>query len=281
MLDRPLTGRILVEDVIREHLDIARPDQVQLIFQRRITKRTSGWFRTRVMTEWVVPSLHIDDQSSRIKQYHKEGRALRTETTINNPQDFALGKGLRNLPALRAVGFHANRRLLDVQRCSHDCALGEVRFREVTGPVLVDGERASAFPFAAPRAQALFRALVLFCLLPRGFANRDLREHFAPLLGIDPSQIIPGSRVPLGCYDLRRLLLHGLIERLPGTHRYRVTPTGLRTALFFARTYFRILRPGPARNFPDAPSGDTTIRPAFDTLDITIDRWIDHAKLSA
>jgi len=181
------------------------------------------------------------------------------------------------LPALRAVGFHANRRLLDVQRCSHDGALGEVRFREVTGPVLVDGQRASTLPFAAPRVQALFSALVLFCLLPRGFANRDLREHFAPLLGIDPSQITAGSMT----YDLRRLRLHGLIERLPGTHRYRVTPTGLRTALFFTRTYSRIVRPGLARIFPDAPSGDTTIRPAFDKLDTAIDRWIDHAKLSA
>ena len=74
---------------------------MQLIFERRVTKRTPGRFRTRVLTEGVTPSLHIDYKHSRIKQYHKEGRALRTETTINDTRDFGIGKRLYNLPALR------------------------------------------------------------------------------------------------------------------------------------------------------------------------------------
>ena len=73
---------------------VGRPDQVQLIFNRRVTKRTPGRFRTRVLTEGVTPSLHVDDKHSKIKQYHKEGRALRTETTINDPRDFGIGKRL-------------------------------------------------------------------------------------------------------------------------------------------------------------------------------------------
>jgi hypothetical protein len=52
---------------------------VQLIFDRRMTKQTPGRFRTRVITEGVVPSLHVDDKSARLKQYHQEGRALRTQ----------------------------------------------------------------------------------------------------------------------------------------------------------------------------------------------------------
>jgi len=115
VLDRPLTGRIFFEEVIQENLDIGRPDQVQLIFQRRILRTTPGRFRTRVVTNGVYPSLHVDYKNTRIKQYHKEGRALRTETTINNTRDFDIGKRLHNLPALREVGFRANRRLLDVQ----------------------------------------------------------------------------------------------------------------------------------------------------------------------
>src|SRR6185312_15108369 len=78
------------EEVIRENLDIGRPTQVQLIFDRRVSRRTPGRFRTRVITDGVVPSLHVDYKNSRIKQYHMEGRALRTETTINDTGDFGL-----------------------------------------------------------------------------------------------------------------------------------------------------------------------------------------------
>ena len=130
VLDHPSTGRIFFEEVIRENLDLGRPDHVQLIFERRITRQTPSRFRTRVLTEGVTPSLHIDSKRSRIKQYHKEGRALRTETTINDPRDFAIGKRLPNLPALRQIGFQANRRLLDVQQISQDCAVGEDAFRQ-------------------------------------------------------------------------------------------------------------------------------------------------------
>src|SRR5437870_3552319 len=109
-LDQPVTGRMFFEEVIRENLVLGRPDQVQLIFGRRVSKATPGRFRTRVITEGVIPSLHIDYKHSRIKQYHKDGRALRTETTINDTRDFAIPKGLSHLSALRKVGFHANRR---------------------------------------------------------------------------------------------------------------------------------------------------------------------------
>ena len=222
VLDRPVTGRIFFEEVIRENLDIGRPDQVQLIFERRVTRRTPGRFRTRVLTEGVTPSLHIDYKHCRIKQYHKEGRALRTETTINDTRDFGIGKRLKNLPALRAIGFQANRRLLDVQRISHDCAVGEDAFRQVTEPIEVCGQRASALRFGDPCVLALLTALLVFRLLPRGFNQRDLREHWAPLLGEDPSAMTPGRMT----YQLRRLRLHGLIAPRRDTslchHRLRL-----------------------------------------------------------
>ncbi len=101
VLDRPVAGRVFFEEVIRENLDIGRPGQVQLIFDRRVNRRTPGRFRTRVITEGVTPSLHVDYKRSRIKQYHKEGQALRTETTINDTRDFGVGRRLKNLPALR------------------------------------------------------------------------------------------------------------------------------------------------------------------------------------
>ena len=244
VLDKPQTGRIFFEQVIRDNLDIGRPDQVQLIFERRVTKRTPGQFRTRVLTDGVIPSLHVDYKSTKIKQYHKEGRPLRTETTINNARDFAIGKRLMNLPALRQIGFSANRRLLDVQQLSHDVTIGEEAFRRVNEPAVVEGQRASALRFGDPSVQALFGALLVFRLLPRGFSNRELRDHWAPLLGKTPQSITPGQMT----YHLRRLRLHGLIARIPKSHRYRVTDSGVRTVLVWTSCYQRVLRPALAEN---------------------------------
>jgi len=277
VLDRPLSGRILFEDIIRENLDLGRPDQTQLIFDRRVTKRTPGRFRTRIITQGVVPSLYVDYKSSRIKQYHKEGRALRTETTINNTRDFAIGKRLQNLPALRQVGFSANRRLLDVQSLSHDCTIGEDAFQRLNQPVDVDGQRAAALRFADPTVQALLSLLLLFSLLPNGFRNRDLRSHLAALLGEPPESMTPGRMT----YHLRRLRLHGLIQRIDGTHAYRLTQDGIRVAFFFNRTYCRILRPGMAFVMPDAPALDSTLQRRFLQLDAAIKQWIDQAILAA
>jgi hypothetical protein len=276
VLDQPRTGRIFFEEVIRENLDLGRPDQVQLIFNRRVTRRTPGRFRTRILTNGVTPSLHVDYKNSRIKQYHKEGRALRTEITINNTYDFAIGKGLHNLPALRKIGFEANRRLLHVQHISHDCAIGEDAFRRVNEPVVVDGQRASALRFADVTVQALFSALLVFRLLPRGFSNRDLRDHWAPLVGKSAQDITPGQMT----YHLRRLRLHGLIERLPKSHRYRLTKQGWRTALFCTRCYNRVLRPGFGQVIPPEAADETTLRHRFDQLDAALDHWLETQKLA-
>jgi len=277
VLDRPVTGRAFFEEVIRENLDLGRPSQVQLIFDRRVTKRTPGRFRTRVITEGVIPSLHIDYKSSRSKQYHKEGRALRTETTINNTRDFGIGKHLRNLPALRNIGFQANRRLLDVQTVSHDCAIGEDAFDQVVRPIEVDGQRATALRFGDARTQALLNALVLFSVHTQGFTNAQLRTHLATLQGIDPEHYGAGRM----SYDLRRLRLHGLIERISNTNRYQLTDQGLKVAMFFSRTYLRLLRPGLAEISQPLPPAGSVLRTAFDRLHSLIDQRCEDLKLAA
>src|SRR3954463_3265894 len=155
VLDRPITGRVFFEQVIRENLDLGRPSQVALVFDRRVTRRTPGRFRTRVITDGVVPSLHVDYKKARIKQYHKEGQALRTETTTNDTRDFDIGRRLENLPQLRKIGFAANRRLLDVQRIGHDCFIGEAALQGLQRPLTVDAQRAAALRFADPRVQGL------------------------------------------------------------------------------------------------------------------------------
>lgn len=276
MLDKPVSGRIFFEQTIRENLDIGRPDQVSLIFNRQVRRNTPGVFRTRVITDTVTPSLHIDYKHCRIKQYHKEGKALRTETTINDTYDFAIGKRLTNLPALREIGFSANRRLLCVQRLSHDPADGIEALAAITNPVTTTtGQRVPGMRFTDPRVQALLSALCVFRLLPRGFTNRDLRTHLAPQLGLSPELMTSGQIT----YDLRRLRVHGLIQRIPKTHRYRVTDPGLRQALFLTRAHTRLLRTGLAEiHGPPVP---TKLRAAARAYDNAINELARTAGLAA
>jgi len=87
IFDRPLRGREFFEEIIRDKLDLGRPDRVQLVFDRGVTKKTPGQFRTRVIQDGVHPSLHISFKNFDLKQYFKEGRGCRTEGTFRNPND--------------------------------------------------------------------------------------------------------------------------------------------------------------------------------------------------
>jgi hypothetical protein len=282
MLDRPVTGRVFFEQVIRDNLDAGRPDQISLIFDRRLMRRgpraTPGRFRTRILTIGVTPSLHIDYKHTTIKQYHKEGRALRTETTINDTGDFGIRKRLTHLPALREIGFSANRRLLGVQRLSHNPIRAAEAFHAVHDPIVTtDGARIAGLRLGDRRAHALLQALLIFRLLPNGFLNRDLRGLLAGLLGRQPDQISAGQI----SYDLRRLRAHGLITRVPHTHRYRVTNTGLHHATLITHLQTRVLQPGLAQLTDPTPPTSTALRTAAHNYQRALDQLTQEAGLAA
>jgi hypothetical protein len=273
VLDRPHTGRCFFEEVIRENLDIGRPDQMQLIFNRRVTRRTPGRFRTRVLTEGVVPSLHVDYKKSKVKQYHKEGQALRTETTINDTYDFDIGRALSNLPALREIGFAANRRLLRVEHLSHDCRIGDHQLDAITQPIVVNQQRAAGLRFGDRRVHALMHTLLLFALSPTGFRHRDVRAQTAQLLGRRPDDYSGGQMT----YDLRRLRLHGVIERIPRRHRYRITPLGAQMAMLYTRLYARGLRPVASLPTTGSACGPRVL----ERLDAALTKFLQEAQLVA
>ncbi|MGH3585414.1 MAG: hypothetical protein ACRDQ0_03735 [Pseudonocardia sp.] len=282
VLDRPVAGRVFFEQVIRDNLDAGRPDRVSLIFDRRIhrgrTQRTPGVFRTRVLTEGVTPSLHIDYKHTKIKQYHKEGRALRTETTINDPGDFEIRKRLTHLPALREIGFSANRRLLGVQRLSHNPIRAAEAFTALNDPIITDtGQRIAGLRLGDRRAHALLQALLMFRLLPHGFRNRDLRGLLAGLLGTTADDISAGQT----SYDLRRLRAHGLINRIPRSHRYRVTDTGLHHAMLLTHLQTRLLQPGLAQLTDPDPPAPSTLRTAARDYQRALDRHTQEAGFAA
>jgi hypothetical protein len=277
IFDRPVQGRHFFEAVIRENLDLGRPDRVRLLFPRRLTARTpppAFGYRTRVITDGVEPSLHIEYKRSHLKQYFKDGHALRSELTINNPNDFDFTKGLDQLPALRALGDDVNRTLLTVERVSHHCTLTTDALDRLQRPVPIGPARVSALRFGDPRVQALCQALSGFAHIPTGFRHGDLRPRVAALLG----RSYTAAQMT---YDLRRLRLRELIRRQPGTHRYRVTSSGLRVVFFYSKLYLRILRPQASAIDDHHNACPRPLRTALDHLAAVIDRIHDEAAIAA
>jgi hypothetical protein len=212
------------------------------------------------------------------RTYPAEGRALRTETTINDTHDFGLSKRLTNLPALRQLGFTANRRLLGVQRLSHDPIRGAQAFTDLTAPILTDtGTRIPGLRFGDTRVHALLQALLIHRLLPHGFTNRELRTLIAPLLGTTTEDITAGKMT----YDLRRLRTHGLIERVPRTRRYNVTDTGLQHALLFTHAHDHLLRTGLAEITDPDPPAPSRLRAADRAYQTAFDDLAHYAHLAA
>ena len=277
VFDRPVQGRHFFEAIIRDNLDLGRPDRVGLLFPLRLTRATpppTYGYRTRVITDGVQPSLHVEYKHSHVKQYFKEPHALRTETTINNPNDFYVNKGIENLPHLRELGHQVNRKLLEVERLSHQCVLTQDALDRLQRPSVETGQRVSALRFGDPRVMAVLQAITGFTHLPHGFRNRALRPHVEALLGR------PYTTAHM-TYDLRRLRLKGLIHRIPGTHRYTATSYGLNVAFFFSKLYLRILRPQWNALLPESDHLPRPLRVALDQLDAEIQKLHQEAALAA
>jgi hypothetical protein len=270
----PEQGRALMECLIRDNLDLGRPDRVSLIFDRRLTKRTPSEFHTRVLREGVLPSIRIRYKHSALKQYFKDGRALRTEMMFNNPYDFNCPRSLSHFDQLWQLGRQINHRLLAQEAVSQDCFLPWDEVRQLQQATLnPDGQRASALPFGQPRVMALWAALVYHAHRPDTFRNKPFRQTVAQLWGVSADEYTSAQ----ASYDLRRLRLKGVIERIPHTHTYQLTELGLKVATFLTKLYERLFRPGLASVLPDQ-SFPSDLARALDTVRRVVDEWARKAS---
>jgi len=280
VFDRPQAGRLWFEGVIRDHLDIGRPDEIALLFHRRVTRSTPGPFRTRVVHQGVDPTLCCYYKSARLKQYFKESRALRTETVIGNTEDFDIGRRVsaENWQALRAVGESVNRTLCEAEAADAQPAPDVATFCQVTRPsTTADGLPAAGLRFGDQRVVALMSALVGFGYLISGFVNRQLVERVGALLQAPYS----GRQAT---YDLCRLKRKALIEKIPQTHRYRLTRLGRRVAVLFTKVYGRALAPGLSVLDPHLPadlSERSDLSRSWRCLDQALDTFIRQQMLAA
>ena len=156
-----------------------------------------------------------------------------------------------------------------IERAGQDCAIGTALFERIHQPYAREGQRTGAFRFGDPRAMALAGALCFLVHAVTGFTNQSLRGLVAGLLGSDYSS-------HQMTYDLRRLRLHGLIQRTPHTNTYTLTPDGLRVAIFYTKVRDRILRPLLEADRPPAPA---EVQRALLTLDHAVRDYVTSARL--
>jgi hypothetical protein len=270
VFDDPRRARGFFESLVADNVDIGRPHQVHAVFGRDRRGRTTPQpFRTRVFTPGTDVHMDFSYKHSRVKQYLKEGRALRIETVINKPSDLGVLARLEHLPELIDKGRQVNDRLLMIERAGQGCAIGSALFERIHQPYAWEGQRTGAFRFGDQRAMALAGALCLVVHAVTGFTNKSLRGQVAGLLGQD-------YRSSQMSYDLRRLRLHGLIIRTPGTNTYTVTPEGIRVAVFYTNLRARLLPPLLDADRPPAP---IELRRALGTVERILGDYVANARL--
>jgi len=273
VFDDPRRARGFFEALVTDNIGIGRPHEMAAVFAARPhTKgphRTKSLYRTRVFSAGTEVKMDVVFKHSRIKQYLKQGRAYRIETVINKPADLGVLARIGHLPELVAKARAINHRLLMIERAGQGCAIGSALFERTHQPCNREGQRTGALRFGDHRAMALAGALCLTVHAVTGLTNRSLRGHVAGLLGTTYT----ASQMS---YDLRRLRLHGLIQRIPGTHTYTVTPDGIRVAIFYTKLHHQLLGPLLAAGRPPAPP---ELRAALATIDHAVAGYVTTARL--
>ncbi|MGA8461181.1 MAG: hypothetical protein WB800_37695 [Streptosporangiaceae bacterium] len=256
-------ARAFFEALLCENMDLGRPENVELLFRRGQPKGRPAipparGFRTAIDRHCDMVTINVFYKNSRVKQYLKDGIALRIETVVNSPDDLGCNRMLAILPRLQARAGAINDRLLHTETAGQDTALVSPVIERITRPTLTqDGRKAPALRFGDLRVQALAGATAAMLFTVTGITNRSLRALMTGLLH-RPYSMNQAS------YDLSRLARNGLIARVPGSNRYTLTRDGLLFAHFCTKVYDHVLRPLIT---PDRPNAPPELAAAIDTLD--------------
>jgi len=275
VFDGDCHARAFFEALLCENMDLGRPESVELLFRRG--QRRGGpaipparGFRTAIDRHCDMVTINVFYKHSRLKQYLKDGIALRIETVINSPDDLGCRRMLGNLPELQAKARAINAQLMDTEIAGQGTVLVSPVIERITRPTLTrEGRKAPALRFGDLRVQALAGAIAAMLFTVTGITNRSLRALMTGLLD-HPYSMNQAS------YDLSRLARNGLIARVPGRNRYTLTRDGLLFAHFYTKVYDHVLRPLMA---PDRPNAPPELAAALDTLDRLATDHIARARI--
>jgi hypothetical protein len=266
VFDDDVHARAFFEALLCENMDLGRPENVELLFRRgqRLGRPTlppaGGGFKTKIDRYCDLVTLNVFYRNSRLKQYLKDGVALRIETVVNDPRDLRCNRQLQNLPELQDKARAINARLLETETVGQGTALVSPVIERITRPTLTgEGRKAPALRFGDLRVQALAGALAAMLFTVTGITNKTLRGLMTGLLH-RPYSMNQAS------YDLSRLARNGLVQRVPCRNRYTLTRDGLLFAHFYTKVYDHVLRPLMAPDRPNAPPELAAALATFDQL---------------
>ena len=276
VFDDDVHARAFFEALLCENMDLGRPENVELLFRRGQRRGghsgppPGGGFKTKIDRYCDLVTLNVFYKNSRLKQYLKDGVALRIETVVNSPKDLLCNRLLANLPELQGKARAINARLLETETAGQGTVLVSPVIERITRPTLTgDGRKAPALRFGDLRVQALAGATAAMLFTVTGITNRSLRALMTGLLH-RPYSMNQAS------YDLSRLARNGLIRRVPGRNRYTLTRDGLLFAHFYTKVYDHVLRPLMA---PDRPNAPPELAEALETLDQLVVGHIAAARV--
>jgi hypothetical protein len=277
VFDAPRQARAFFEALVADNLDLGRPESVEILFKRdprgrKPKDQAGGVFKTTIDRNNQGVTINAFWRHSRVKQYLKDGRALRVETVVNSPDDLGCLRRLHNLDLLQDRARAINTRLLETERVGQGCVFDSPAFARISQPTLTqDGRRAPGLRFGDPRVMALAGALASTLCAVTGITNKSLRALMTGLLGT-------AYTMNQASYDLARLARNGLITRVPHRNLYAFTPDGLRFAVFYTKVHDRVLRPLMASDQPQAPP---PLQQALHVLDAEVSRRLQAARLPA
>jgi hypothetical protein len=227
------------------------------------------------------PVIRSEYKSSSIKQYVRDHLISRTEATSYHTPDLGIGKSVENLPQLREKMSATTERYLNIQQDVLETFVDRgqlAQLRQAT--VTSSGRRTPGLKLDDPRLLAVLQALACFAYLAGTgcFRTKDLHEATATALG----QTTDTYTLAQLRYDLAKLRVKGLVERVTGTQTYHLPDLGYRFAVLYLKLFHKIYAPLTAGTLAPVPN-DERLPPDRRTLLDRLYTAVDHAlhQLSA
>jgi hypothetical protein len=254
---------------------IGQPNKITTIFGRKVTKQYRGKLQT-VIEDLDLPNPVIRSHygSGFIKQYVRDYLNLRTEPATNNVADYGIKKAIENLPALRAKLSSIIDNYLNIQQDILETFVDRGQLRQLAQPtVLPNGKRIPGLKVDHPRQLALMHALVRFANIAAGntFTTSEIYPHTLKALGSAPDDY---SLAALR-YDLSKLRAKQLVNKLPRSRRYQLTPQGYSLCLVFLKLFERIYAPLTAGLLRPVPGDHKLQQQRQSQLDRLYQRVVD------